>query len=78
MAPNKKEYPVGLRQTVIKHVLNGHSEHEIAQKLIIRRTSLYFIISLISTKKQNTFKILSVEVENARPLDILTKLYSEK
>ena len=44
MAPRKKEYPVDLRQTVIKHVLNSDSEHEIAQKLIIRRTSVYYII----------------------------------
>ena len=44
MTPNKKEYPVDLRQTVIKHYLNGDSEHEIAQKLIIRRTSVHYII----------------------------------
>ena len=44
MAPKKKEYPVDLRQTVIKHYLNGHSEYEIAQKLIIPRTSVHYII----------------------------------
>ena len=44
MAPKKKEYPVDLRQTVIKHYLNGDSEHEIAQKLIILRTSVPYII----------------------------------
>ena len=44
MVPTKKEYPVHLRQTVIIHVLNGHSEHEIAQKLIIPRTSVHYII----------------------------------
>ena len=44
MAPKKKEYPVDLRQTVIKHYLNGRSEHEIAQKLIIPRTSVHYII----------------------------------
>ena len=44
MAPEKKEYPVDLRQTVIKHVLNGDSQHEIAQKLIIPRTSVHYII----------------------------------
>ena len=44
MVPTKKEYPVHLRQTVIKHVLNGDSEHEIAQKLIIPRTSVHYII----------------------------------
>ena len=44
MTPKKKEYPVDLRQTVIKHYLNGGSEHESAHKLIIPRTSLYYII----------------------------------
>ena len=44
MVPKKKEYPVDLRQTVIKYYLNGHSEHEIAQKLIIPRTSVHYII----------------------------------
>ena len=44
MAPKKNEYPVDLRQTVIKHVLNGDLEHEIAQKLIILRTSVHYII----------------------------------
>ena len=44
MAPKTKEYPVDLRRTVIKHVLNGDSEHEIARKLIIPRTSVHYII----------------------------------
>ena len=44
MAPKKNEYPVHLRQIVIKHVLNGHSEHQIARKLIIPRTSVHYII----------------------------------
>ena len=44
MAPKKKEYFVDLRQTVIKHVLNDDSEHEIVQKLIIPRTSIHYII----------------------------------
>ena len=45
MAPKKKKkYPADLRHTVIKHYLNGHSEHEIAQKLIIPRTSVHYII----------------------------------
>jgi transposase len=44
MAPKKKEYSVDLRQTVIKHFLNGDSEHEIAQKVIIPRTSVHYII----------------------------------
>ena len=45
MAPKKKEYSVDLRQTVIKHYLNGDSEHEIPQKLIIPRTSVHYIIA---------------------------------
>ena len=44
MAPKKKEYPVDLRQTVIKHYLNGDSEHQIAQKLIVPRTSVHYSI----------------------------------
>ena len=44
MVPMKKEYPVDLQQNVIKHVLNGDSEHEIAQKLIIPQTSVHYII----------------------------------
>ena len=44
MVPKKKEYLVDLRQTVIKHDRNGHSGHEIAQKLIIPRTSVHYII----------------------------------
>ena len=44
MAPKKNEYSVDLRQTVIKHLLNGDSEHEIAQKLIIPRTLVHYII----------------------------------
>ena len=44
MTPKKNEYPVHLQQTVIKHVLNGDSEHEITQKLMIPRTSVHYII----------------------------------
>ena len=44
IAPKKNEYPVDLRQTVIKHLLNGDSQHEISQKLIIPRTSVHYII----------------------------------
>ena len=51
MAPNKKKYPVDLRQTVIKHYLNGHSEHEIAQKLITPRTSVHYIIDKYKKNK---------------------------
>ena len=44
MAPKKKEHFVDLRQIVIKHVLNSHSEHQIAHKLNIPRTSVHYII----------------------------------
>ena len=44
MAPKKKECPVHLRQTVIRHYLNGDSKHKIAQKLIIPLTSIHCII----------------------------------
>ena len=44
MTPKKKEYPVDLRQTVIKHYRNGDLEHEIPQKLIIPRASVHYII----------------------------------
>ena len=76
MASKKKDYPVHLRQTVKKYYLNGDSEHESAQKLIIPRTLVHYIVD--KYKKQNAFKILSVEAENVRPLYILTELYSEK
>ena len=54
MAPKKKEYPVDLRQTVIKHYLNGDSEHEIAQKLIIRRTSVRYVIDKYKKNKMRS------------------------
>ena len=54
MAPKKKEYPVHLQQTVIKHYLNGDSEHEIAQKLIISRTSVHYIINKYKKNKMRS------------------------
>ena len=44
MAPKKKEYSFDLRETVIKHFLNGDSEHDIAEKMIIPRNSVHYII----------------------------------
>ena len=44
MTPKKKQYRVDLQQTVIKHVVNGDSEHEIAQKMIIPRIYVRYII----------------------------------
>ena len=74
MAPKKKEYPVDLRQTVIKHIVIQNT------KLLTNRLflELQFIISLISTKKQNAFKILSAEAENVRPLYIFTRAIQRK
>ena len=78
MASKKKDYPVHLRQTVKKHYRNADSEQEIAQKLIIPRTLVHYIVD--KYKKQNAFKILSAEAENVRPLYmyILTEICSEK
>ena len=45
MAPKKKEYSFDLRETVIKHFLNGDSEHDIAGKMIIPRNSVHCIIT---------------------------------
>ena len=45
MAPKKKEYSFDLRETVIKHFLNGDSEHDIAGKMIIPRNSVHYIIT---------------------------------
>ena len=38
---NKKEYSYDLRETVIKHFLNGAFEREIARKVLIPRTSIH-------------------------------------
>ena len=62
----KKEYSDDQRHTVIKHFLNGDSEHEIARKMIIFRTSIHYIIARY--KKQSAFRILLVEVVNERQL----------
>ena len=51
MALKKKEYFVDLRQNVIKQVLNADSEHEIAQKLIIHRISVHYIIDKYKKNK---------------------------
>ena len=45
MAPKKKEYSFHLRETVIKHFLNGDSEHNIAGKMIIPRNLVHYIIT---------------------------------
>ena len=45
MAPKKKEYSFDMRETVIKHYLNGDSERQIATKMIIARSSINSIIT---------------------------------
>ena len=45
MVPKKKEYSFDLRETVIKHFLNGDSENDIAGKMIIPRNSVHYIIT---------------------------------
>ena len=47
MAPTKKEkeYSNDLRKFVIKHFLNGDSEREIARKVLILCTSVYYMIT---------------------------------
>ena len=44
MVPKKKEYPVDSTTNCHKILLNGDSEREIAQKLIVPRTSVHYII----------------------------------
>ena len=45
MAPKKKEYSFDMRETVIKHYLNGDSERQIATKMLIPRSSINSIIT---------------------------------
>ena len=45
MAPKKKEYSFHMRETVIKHYLNGDSERHIATKMLIPRSSINSIIT---------------------------------
>lgn len=48
---NKKEYSYDLRETVIKHFLNGDSEREIARKVLIPRTSIHRMIEKYKSTK---------------------------
>ena len=48
---NKKEYSYGLRETAIKHSLNGDSEREIARKVLIPRTSIHHMIQKYKSTK---------------------------
>ena len=57
MAPKKKEYSHGLRETVVKYFLNGDSEREISQKLLIPRTSIHYIIDKYKSTKSIANKI---------------------
>ncbi len=52
MTPKKqKEYSNDLREIVIKHFLNGDTELEIAQKVLIPRTSVHCIIAKYKSTK---------------------------
>lgn len=52
MAPRKfREYSNDLRELVIKHFLSGFSERDIAQKVLIPRTSVHYIISKYKSTK---------------------------
>ena len=44
MVPKKKEYSFDMRETVIKHYLNGDSERQIATGMLTPRCSVNFII----------------------------------
>ena len=73
MAPKKKEYSFHLRETVIKHFLNGDSEHDIAGEMIIPRNSVHYIIM-----KYKKTKCIENIVDNVRPRCPLIELYNEK
>ena len=51
MGPKKKEYSFDLRETIIKHFLNGDSEHQIAQKMLVPRNSVHYIIAKYKNTK---------------------------
>ena len=51
MGPKKKEYSFDLRETIIKHFLNGDSEHEIARKMLVPRNSVHYIIAKYKNTK---------------------------
>ena len=48
---NKKEYSNDLPELVIKHFLNGNSKPEIAQKVLIPRDSVHYIIAKYKSTK---------------------------
>ena len=51
IVPKKKEYSDDLRELVIKHYWNGDSEHEIAQKTLIPRDSVHYMIAKYKSTK---------------------------
>ena len=51
MAPKKKEHSNDLREIIIKHFLNGDSEREIAQKVLIPRGSVHSMIKKYKSTK---------------------------
>ena len=63
-----------MRETVVKHYLNGNSELQIAAEMLILRSSINSIIT--KYKKQNVSAIFLVEFENARLQQMWIKLYN--
>ena len=45
MAPRKKEYSFGMRETVIKHYLNSNSKRQVTTKMLIPHSSINSIIT---------------------------------
>ena len=45
MVSKTREHSYGIRETVIKHFLNGDSEHGIASKVLLSRNSVHYIIA---------------------------------
>ena len=44
MIPRRKEHSNEFRELVIKHFLNGDSEHEIAKKILCSRNTIHSMI----------------------------------
>ncbi|CAF2761239.1 unnamed protein product [Rotaria sp. Silwood2] len=44
MAPTRKEHSNEFRETIVKHFLNGDSEHDIATKMLCSRNTIHSII----------------------------------
>ena len=56
MAPKTKEHSIDLRKVVIQHFLNGDSEHTVASKTLISRSTIHKMIA--KYKKTNCIENL--------------------